>query len=47
MVGVTLDAAGAPALVANVPRHEVDVTGMAKGQVVTVGLPPDALRILG
>ena len=47
MVGVTLDAAGAPALVANVPRHEVDATGMAKGQVVTVGLPPDALRILG
>ncbi len=47
MVGVTLDAAGAPALVANVPRHEVDAARMAAGQAVTLRLRPDALRVLG
>jgi iron(III) transport system ATP-binding protein len=49
MVGLTLDAAGAgaPALVANVPRQDVDAGNMAAGQVVTVSLPPDALRVLG
>jgi len=47
MVGLTLDAGGAPALVANVPRHDVDVGRMAAGQAVRVNLPPDALRVLG
>ncbi len=47
MVGVTLDAAGAPALVANVPRHDVDAGRMAAGQAVTLRLRPDALRVLG
>ena len=47
MVGLTLDAKGAPALVANVPRHDVDSGRMAAGQAVRVSLPPDALRVLG
>jgi putative spermidine/putrescine transport system ATP-binding protein len=47
MVGLTLDAPGAPALVANVPRHDVDSTHMVAGQPVMVSLPADALRILG
>ena len=47
MVGLTLDAAGTPALVANVPRHDVDVGQMVTGQAVTISLPPDALRVLG
>jgi iron(III) transport system ATP-binding protein len=47
MVGLALDAAGAPALVANVPRQDVDAGNMAAGQAVTVSLPPDALRVLG
>jgi iron(III) transport system ATP-binding protein len=47
MVGLTLDAAGAPTLVANVPRHDVDVGKMAAGQAVHVGLPADAMRVLG
>jgi iron(III) transport system ATP-binding protein len=46
MVGLTLDAGGAPALVANVPRHDVDLGNMAAGQAVSVSLPPDALRVL-
>ena len=47
MVGLTLDAAGAPVLVANVPRHDVDAGHMAAGQAVTLNLRPDALRVLG
>ena len=47
MVGIALDAAGAPALVANVPRQTVDATHLALGQSVTVSLPPAALRVLG
>jgi iron(III) transport system ATP-binding protein len=47
MVGIALDAAGAPALVANVPRQTVDATRLAPGQSVTVSLPPAALRVLG
>ena len=46
MVGLTLDATGTPALVANVPRHDVDVGHMVTGQAVTISLPPDALRVL-
>jgi iron(III) transport system ATP-binding protein len=47
MVGLTLDAAGAPPLVANVPRQDVDAGNMAPGQAVTVGLPADGMRVLG
>jgi iron(III) transport system ATP-binding protein len=47
MVGLTLDAAGVPALVANVPRQEVDAANVTTGQAVTVSLPPAALRVLG
>jgi iron(III) transport system ATP-binding protein len=47
LVGLSLDAAGLPALVANVPRQVVDGGGMAAGQSVTVSLPPDAMRVLG
>src|SRR5450432_31094 len=47
MVGVTLDMPGAPTLVANVPRHDVDAAHMVAGQSVMVSLPAEALRILG
>ena len=47
MVGVTLDAAGTLALVANVPRHDVDEGHMGAGQAVTLRMRPDALRVLG
>jgi len=47
MVGITLDAAGAPSLVANVPRQTVDATPLEHGQSITVSLPPAALRVLG
>jgi iron(III) transport system ATP-binding protein len=47
MVGLTLDAAGVPALVANVPRQEVDAGHVTVGQAVTVSLPSAALRVLG
>ncbi|MGH8519656.1 MAG: ATP-binding cassette domain-containing protein, partial [Panacagrimonas sp.] len=47
MVGIALDAAGAPALVANVPRQTVDASHLELGQPVTVSLPPAALRVLG
>ena len=47
MVGIALDAAGAPPLVANVSRQVVDATNLALGQPVTVSLPPSALRVLG
>ena len=47
MVGISLDAAGAPPLVANVPRQTVDAARLALGQPVTVSLPPAALRVLG
>jgi iron(III) transport system ATP-binding protein len=47
LVGLATEAQGMPALVANVPRHEVDGCGMAAGQSVTVSLPPGAMRVLG
>ena len=47
MIGIALDAADAPALVANVPRQAVDAAKLASGQTVTVSLPPAALRVLG
>jgi iron(III) transport system ATP-binding protein len=47
MIGIALDAAGAPALVANVPRQAVDAAKLVTGQAVTVSLPPAALRVLG
>ena len=45
MVGVHLDAAGAPLLVVNLPRHAA--TGLATGAEISVCLPPAALRVLG
>jgi iron(III) transport system ATP-binding protein len=47
MVGLALDALGAPPLLANVPRHDVDAGNMVAGQAVTVSLPANALRVLG
>ncbi|MCC6196972.1 MAG: putative 2-aminoethylphosphonate ABC transporter ATP-binding protein [Burkholderiales bacterium] len=47
LVGLALDAADAPALVANVPRQVADGVGLAPGQTVAVSLPAAALRILG
>ena len=47
LVGISLDAAGAPPLVANVSRQVIDATHLALGQSVTVSLPPAALRVLG
>jgi iron(III) transport system ATP-binding protein len=47
MVGISLDAAGAPPLVANVSRQVFDATHLTLGQPVTVSLPPAALRVLG
>ncbi|MEP6677873.1 MAG: putative 2-aminoethylphosphonate ABC transporter ATP-binding protein [Betaproteobacteria bacterium] len=47
MVGIALDATGAPTLVANVPRQAVDAARLAPGQPVSVSLPPAALRVLG
>ena len=47
MIGIALDAADAPALVANVPRQTVDAARLVTGQAVSVSLPPAALRVLG
>jgi iron(III) transport system ATP-binding protein len=47
MIGISLEAADAPALVANVPRQTVDAAQLVSGQPVTVSLPPAALRVLG
>ena len=47
MIGIALDAADAPSLVANVPRQAVDAAHLVTGQSVTVSLPPAALRVLG
>ena len=47
MVGVQLAGSAAPPLVANVPRHQADAGGFAPGALVTVSLPPAAMRILG
>ncbi len=47
MVGISLEAAGAPALVANVSRQAVDASRIAQGQSVTISVPPAALRVLG
>jgi iron(III) transport system ATP-binding protein len=47
LVGLNMEGRGLPALVANVPRHEVEGSGMAAGQAVSVSLPPDAMRVLG
>ena len=46
MVGIALDAAGTPALVANVPRQQVDADRLAPGAAVHVSLPPSAMRVL-
>ena len=46
MVGLALDAPGAPALVANVSRQVVDAKSLQPGLPVTVSLPPAALRML-
>jgi hypothetical protein len=46
MVGIALDAAGVPALVANVPRQQVDADRLAPGSAVRVSLPPAAMRVL-
>jgi iron(III) transport system ATP-binding protein len=47
MIGIALDAADVPQLVANVSRQAVDAAQLAPGQTVTVNLPPAALRVLG
>ena len=47
MIGIALDAADAPPLIANVPRQAADAAQLATGQSVTVSLPPAALRVLG
>ncbi len=47
LVGIALDAADIPALVANVPRQVADGIGLAPGQAITVSLPPRAMRVLG
>ena len=41
LVGIALDGAGVPALVANVSRQVVDAARLMPGQAVTVSLPPD------
>ena len=46
MVGIALDAAGVPVLVANVPRQQVDAGRLAPGSAVRVSLPPAAMRVL-
>jgi iron(III) transport system ATP-binding protein len=47
LVGIALDAADVPPLVANVPRQVADGIGLAAGQAITVSLPPGAMRVLG
>ena len=47
LVGIALDAADVPPLVANVPRQVADGIGLAPGQAITVSLPPGAMRVLG
>jgi iron(III) transport system ATP-binding protein len=47
LVGIALDAADAPALVANVSRQVADGIGLAPGQAISVSLPPGAMRVLG
>ena len=46
LVGLQLDG-GTAALIANVPRQQVDAGGIAPGAPVTVDLPPAAMHILG
>jgi iron(III) transport system ATP-binding protein len=46
MVGVALDAADTPPLVANVPRQQVDADHLAPGTPVTISLPAAAMRVL-
>ncbi len=46
MVGLAVDAADVPALVANVPRQAVDAGGFEPGAAVSIDLPPAALRVL-
>ena len=46
MVGLALDAADTPPLVANVPRQQVDADGLAPGSPVTISLPVSAMRVL-
>jgi iron(III) transport system ATP-binding protein len=46
MVGLAVDAADVPALVANVPRQAVDAGGFEPGAAVGIDLPPTALRVL-
>jgi iron(III) transport system ATP-binding protein len=47
LVGIALDAADTPALVANVPRQQVDAGRLAPGSAITVSLPAAAMRVLG
>jgi len=47
MVGVHLDAPGAPPLVVNMPRHTVTAARLCPGAAVSVCLPAASLRILG
>ena len=47
MVGLALDAADTPPLLANVPRQKVDADCLAPGSAVMISLPAAAMRVLG
>ena len=47
MVGIALDAADVPPLIANVPRQAVDAGGFEPGAAVGLSMAPSALRVLG
>ena len=46
MVGIALDAAGTSALIASMPRQQVDAGGLEPGSAVRVSLPASAMRVL-
>ncbi|MBE7521477.1 MAG: putative 2-aminoethylphosphonate ABC transporter ATP-binding protein [Burkholderiales bacterium] len=46
MVGIALDAEGTPALIASVPRQQVDAGRLEPGSAVRVSLPASAMRVL-
>jgi len=46
LVTVTLAGAGDQPLVVNLSRHSIDEMNLAEGEPLSVGLPPDCLRLL-
>jgi hypothetical protein len=46
MIGIALDAADTPPLVASVPRQQVDADCLAPGAAVMISLPAAAMRVL-